>query len=437
MTLIERIIRASPLPDKYKSPGVLRSSASVADQMLLSASSFIAAVVVVSLSGMEALGVYSVVLVIANYAKSIFATVFHRQMVLAISAKSTGTQNGVLLGTLSVELWFAGLLVLLCVGIGFFAEQFITIKQAHLLLISISAYIVSGTLFDLFRQFLYSTDQQIFSLECTISAVGLQLTGFASLLLMDRSALPVHLYFVVLAVGFVGGVALNYVCLRILRRAKRRGWHFSFAKLSSYWQHARFSLVGMSITWLQNQSITPLLLVLTNPLIVGYFSFARLMIMPLSVINQGLVNNSTPQLRRLAERKRPESVSTKLQELSKVNLYITLVYILMLGICYVSGVFNAIIADYNSISWFLGFWIISLIVSTQRFWLSQFFVVHMRFKFLLISSLIVALFTLIGMIIVDYLFDNVSFPLLFFIGGELLFIVILMHSNRNYATESA
>jgi len=436
VTLINRIVNAAPIPDKFKTPGFLRSSASVAEQILLSASSFIAALVVVALSGMEALGVYSVVLIIANYAKSVFATVFHRQMVLAISAKSTGVQNGVLLATLSMELVFAALLVLLCFGLGHLIDQYTTMQHAHLLLGCVAAYIVSTTLFDLFRQFLYATDRQVFSFECTVGVVTLQFIGFALLLLLDQSTLSVYWYFLVLALGFVGGIAINHVCLRVLKHARWRGWNFSFAKLQSYWQHARFSLVGMSITWLQNQSVTPLLLFLTSPLIVGYFSFARLMVMPLSVVNQGLINNSTPQLRRLAEKNTPESVATRLRELSNTNLIISLVYVLLLGLSHVSGVFHALVSDYDAIAWFLGFWIVSLIVTMQRFWISQFFVVHMRFKFLLISSSIVALFSLTGMITVGLLFDNVTLPLLFFIGGELLFIVLLMNAKRNYTSES-
>jgi len=436
VTFIHRIVSAAPIPDKFKSPGFLRSSASIAEQVLLSASSFIASLVVVALSGMEALGVYSVVLIIATYAKSVFATVFHRQMVLAISAKSPGTQNGVLLATLSVELLFSALFVLLCIGIGDLVDHFTALQHARLLAVCVAAYVVSTTLFDLCRQFLYSTDRQVFSLQCTVAAVVLQLIGFALLLLIDHTPPPVFSYFLVLALGFVGGIVSNHVCLRVLRKAKWRGWKFCFAKLGSYWQHARFSFLGMSITWLQGQSVTPLLLLLTNPLIVGYFSFARLMVMPLSVINQGLLNNSTPQLRRLAEKQTPASVSTRLQELNKVNVIISFVYISLLGIGHISGLFDAFIPDYSDISWFLGFWVISLIISTQRFWISQFFVVHMQFKFLLISSTIVALFSLAGMITVGYLFDSVTLPLLFFIGGEMLFIVLLLREKRNFTAES-
>jgi len=436
VTFINRVVNAAPLPDKFKSPGFLRSSASVVEQILLSASNFIAALVVVALSGMEALGVYSVVLIVANYAKSVFATVLHRQMVLAISAKSTGTRNGVLLATLSVEVLFAAILVLLCIGVGFLIEHLTAIEHAFTLMISVAAYIVSSALFDLFRQFLYAADQQVFSLKCTASLVALQFAGLAALLLLKDASVPVFFYFIVLSIGFFGGIAINYVCVQIVRQAKWRGWQYSFAKMRSYWQHARFSLVGMSITWLQNQSVTPLLLILTNPLIVGYFSFARLMVMPLSVVNQGLINNSTPQLRRLATKNTPASVSARLRELSNVNMIISLVYILLLGVGHMSGLFDALVPDYNAIAWFLGFWIISLIATMQRFWQSQFFVVNMRFKFLLISSSIVALFSLSGMITVGYMFDNVMLPLLFFIGGELLFIVILSQARRNYTPQS-
>jgi len=277
---------------------------------------------------------------------------------------------------------------------------------------------------------------QVFSLECTVVVVTLQFIGFAALLVFDQPSLPVFSYYIVLALGFVGGIVVNHVCIRVLLRAKWRGWGFTFAKMRSYWQHARFSLVGMSITWLQNQSVTPLLLLLTNPLVVGYFSFARLMVMPLSVINQGLINNSTPQLRRLAEKQTPASVSTKLRELSRVNMLISIVYILLLSASHLSGIFDKLVPDYNAIAWFLGFWVISLIVTMQRFWISQFFVVHMQFKFLLISSAIVALFSLTGMITTGYLFDSVTIPLMFFIGGELLFIVMLIHAKRNYTGDS-
>lgn len=435
MTLIDRLVGAAPVPDRFKSPGFLRSSSSVAEQILLSVANFVAALVVVAMSGMAALGIYSVTLIVANYAKSLFATVFHRQMVLAISAKPTGTQKGVLLATLSVELLFATLIIVLCVGMGYLISLFSDIAQAQQLLAGVAAYIVVGALFELFRQYLYSTDQQVFSLECTVIVVALQFIGFTSLLLLDEPRVAVHIYFVILAVGFAGGLALNHVCLKVIRHTQWQGWRYSFAKVGSYWQHARFSVVGMSITWLQNQSITPLLMVLTSPLIVGYFSFARLMVMPLSVINQGLINNSTPQLRRLAEKQTPTAVTSKLREMSNLNLGISMSYILLLGIAHITGVLDRLVPDYQAITWFLGFWILSLVITMQRFWISQFFVVHMQFKFLLIASSIVAAFSLAGMITVGYLFDNVILPLTFFISGELLFIVMLLHAKNNYKNE--
>lgn len=435
MTLIDRLVGAAPVPDRFKSPGFLRSSSSVAEQILLSVANFVAALVVVAMSGMEALGIYSVTLIIANYAKSLFATVFHRQMVLAISAKPAGTQKGVLLATLSIELLFAALLVVLCVGVGYLISLFTNMAQAHQLLAGVAAYIVIGALFELFRQYLYSTDQQVFSLECTGSAVALQFIGFAALLLLDKSTAPVHIYFVILAVGFAAGLVLNHVCVKVIRQTRWQGWRYSFAKVGSYWQHARFSVVGMSITWLQNQSITPLLMILTSPLIVGYFSFARLMVMPLSVVNQGLVNNSTPQLRRLAEKQTPAAVTSKLREMSNLNLGLSMLYIVLLGIGHFTGVLDRLVPDYQHIAWFLGFWIISLIITMQRFWISQFFVVHMQFKFLLIASSIVAVFSLAGMITVGYLFDSVILPLTFFISGEVLFIMLLLHAKKNDKTE--
>ena len=433
MTLINRLVNAAPLPEKFKSPGFLRSSASVAEQILLSATNFIAALVVVGLSGMESLGIYSVVLVMANYAKSLFATLFHRQMVLAISAKHAGTQKGVLSATVCVQLVFAGLLAILCVLLGYVLSSVTSYPESQWLMFTVAAYIVAGSLFELFRQFLYATDRQVFSLQCTISAVAIQVIGFASLFVVAEGSLPVFWYFLMLAGGYLGGCIANHLCIKVLREEKWRGWGFAFGKLRSCWKHARFSVIGMTVTWLQNQSVTPLLLILTNPLIVGYFSFARLMVMPLSVINQGLVNNSTPQLRRLAEKRTPESVTARLRELSNINLGISVSYIALLGFGHFTGIFDKLVPQYEHVNWFLGFWVVSLIVTMQRFWISQFFVVHMRFKFLLYASTIVAVFSLIGMITTGLLSETVTLPLLFFIGGELLFIIMLWHARRNYA----
>jgi len=55
---------------------------------------------------------------------------------------------------------------------------------------------------------------------------------------------------------------------------------------------------------------------------------------------------------------------------------------------------------------------------------------------LLVASLIVALLSLTGIITVSYQFDNVKIFVMFFIGGELLFILMLTMSNRHYYAEN-
>ena len=431
MTLIRQLVLAAPIPQKFKDPSVIRPLASVLEQVLLSASNFIIAIVVVALSGIEAFGIFSVVLVVANYVKGLFATLFQRQMVLAIASKPAGTQKGVLFSTLAMQFLPAALIFPACALLGAWLSHATSISNANLLMMCVASYIFAGSTFELFKQYLYAINQQVFSLECTITVVVVQVLGLGALFLLKDSNLSVFWFFLILTIAFFTGVLINRVCIKVLRSKNWNGWRYTISKFYSYWKHARFSVVGMSVTWIQNQSVTPLLLILTNPLIVGYFSFGRLMVMPLAVINQGLINNSTPELRRLALNQSPTVVNSRLRKWANINLLISAVYVLLLGLGHFTGLFTKLIPNYTDIEWFLAFWVVSLIFIIQRFWFSQFFVVHLRFKFLLYASAFVAALSMTGMVLTGLLTDSVLLPLMCFVAGEILFIFILWREKSS------
>ena len=381
-------------PGPFARLGRLASSnraMTVGDQMLLSAANLLTSLVVVKVAGPALFGVYSVVLVVVTLACGAFSALVSGQMMLAISARGTRVREALLRATVGVQ---AGVLAactapLLLLWLGSGASG--TAARLHVPEVLAGALLVvalSG--FELFRRYLYVIERfrLSFALTCLFAAV--HVAGTALVVLRAPAESVVVWVLVSLATGYAAAVALNLPGWRGVARGKRLGAGAVRAMLARYWDQGRFGFSGLALTWVQNQSLSIVLLWYASATTVGYFNLGRLVMMPVTVFNTGLLNGLTPQFRRMAVGGRPAELARAGDRQGLLSVGVLGVWMLVLGAVHATGLLERFV-DYADEVWpFVLAWALITGLTTFRSWLSQFFIAFVDFRFLLRASLVSA-----------------------------------------------
>ena len=401
----------------------------VAEQILLSATNMVASIVVVKAADVRWFGIYSFIFVLCTLVSAFLSTLLHRQMILLIASHNEAKRREVFLATLTLQsaaLLFAGFLLALVLLLAGNTIDSLTLYRQEITAAAI--FVALYNTYDLCRQYLYVMDRQIYSFRTTaIYTVTLLSLLFWVFLESETGSVVALVYF---SISFALLVCLcsNRVCQRAVLNARWLGWRYVATVLSDYFDQGRFRLIGLAVTWLQNQSMNPFLMWIGGPLVAGYFSLARLMVMPMAVVNQGLTASTTPSLRRTFQAKGVHELTRSIRRLSLLNLVFSCLYITILAIGHFSGLFDRFVPEYEQVRWFLLIWIATLLVTMNRFWIGQYFVVSMQFRFMMYVGICALAVSLTGMIGVGYALGNVYLALLFVIVGEL--VTIAMFINR-------
>ena len=429
--------RASALKRQLLAPEALRPYASISEQIAMSGSNMLASIVVVSVAGVSAFGVYSFAFVLSTLANGAFGTLLHRQMMLDIAAASEEERGRVFLSTLAIECAFMLTALLLAIPAVLLAGTWIDLEGHYDGIVASAIYVCLYNLFDLCRQFLYTTDNQVYSLRCTLVYISTQMVGLALIFFYHRSDGTVADVYLLFSLCLAISLASNRRCRQTLLAVDWPGWRASWAVFLRFFQQGRFSLIGMLVTWVQNQSMNPFLMAVSGPLVAGYFSLGRLLVMPMAVVSQGLVNSTTPGLRRVFKNEGAAPLRRRILSLINKNLAFALAYVTLVAIAHVSGLLERFVPDYAEVKWYLLLWILMLVSSMYRFWNGQFFVVSMRFRFLLGVGIAALVVSMSGMLTLGIGFGNVKAALLFVVVGELVSIALFLRERNRVLAQEA
>lgn len=408
----------------------VRQFASVAEQILMSGSNMLASIVVVKVANIAQFGIYSFIFVFSTLILGIFGTLLHRQMMLKIASESPSIQKNTFFATLAIDI--VGIIFIILTGIAIVALLSIRwdISSYYSLIAAGSAFTLLMVLFDAFKQYLYTTDNQAYSLRSTIIYIGIQLLLLALIVWKVPGEHVVAFVYYAFSVALIGSLAANRLCRSAITDAQWRGWQNTSQLFKGYYKQGRFSVTGMSIAWAQSQSINPFLMAFSGATTAGYFSLGRLMIMPMAVVRQGLVNSSTPTLRRLFKQGGLAPMSSKITTHLKQTFLFSAPYCALLLIGHFSGLFFRWIPEYAIVQWYLLFWVVLILCNIYRFWHGQFFIVSMQFKLLLRISIITVLVTLSGLLLAGLSLDSIYLALFSVIAGELTAIVLYLKHTR-------
>lgn len=402
---------------------------SVADQILLSLANLVASYLLLTSVGVEVFGLYSFLMVVCNLISGSFSSMLHGQMTLRIAGKRLALIESNFLSTFIIYVVIFGIFAFLfsvALSIPDSIAYFEGNKRAIAAAV-VFAFLLS--MFDLFRKYAYVMARQDISLLSTAVFFVLLIAGMSFADFEKSTAL--WTIFAIFCISKTIALSVNYLCVSTLLTAKSMPRAARLKLLERYWRQGRFSFLGMLTSWVQNQGITPFLLFVAGPLIVGFFNLARLLTVPITVVNTGLINSALPRLRETFNRSGLEEVGRKVSTLTLLNLGLSSVYFIALAIFHFTGVLDSVFPDYSSAVTFLVIWSVVAMTIQYRSWLTQQYVVAMKFKYLLVAGIASASVTYAFIGVLYFTTSNYyTVPVAVWLGESFLIILLLKQRSK-------
>jgi len=402
---------------------------SVADQILLSLANLVASYLLLTAVGVEIFGLYSFLMVVCNLISGSFGSTLHGQMTLRIAGKRERIIQASFLSTFLLYVCIFGMfaaLVAMALAIPYAIPYFEGNKRA-IAAAGVFAFLLS--LFDLFRKYAYVKARQDISLMSTVVYFVLLISGMLLVELEESSAL--WTIFIIFCVSKTVALSVNYLCIAALFTARRMSLSARMRLLATYWSQGQFSFLGMLTSWVQNQGITPFLMVVAGPLIVGYFNLARLLTVPVTVVNTGLINAALPRLRETFNKEGLEAVARNVSALTQVNMGLSALYFTTLAVCHYTGLLDRIFPDYQNAVVFLLLWSVVAMTLLYRSWLTQQYAVAMKFRFLLMVGIVSATITYVFIALLYFTTQNYYMvPVAVWLGETVLIIMLMRQRSR-------
>jgi len=200
----------------------------------------------------------------------------------------------------------------------------------------------------------------------------------------------------------------------------------------SNWKYGRFATTGMAVTWLQNQSVTPMLMLMFGPLVVGYYQIARMIITPINMINVGLQKSALPQIRRIYGDGNGEALESAIDGHMRVSMKVVAIYVATLIVIGVFAMLFGVGSNWHVLAPMFISAIVVTALSNYRFWFSQRFVVRMKFVVLLKVGVVASTLAILTMLFTGYGLKNAYLVILGSAIGEIYMVIML---KRRMSTE--
>lgn len=401
---------------------------SVGDQVVLSTANFGSSIVVLSSGGIAQLGIYSFVFVFCSFIAISMSTLLHRQMMLEISSSSISVRRNILKKTLFLQV-FLLIGILLSIVLFLYVFYFTVFSSSISLIIGAIFYIFFFTIYELFRSYLYISNKHYLSFRVTLRYLLVYILLCLVVVLFLPARVEVILYFA-LAFSFATSVFSNKYILRTLSHAA----HFSVKDIVLlfyyYFRSGKFALGGMFLSWVQLQSVNPLLMFLGGPVTAGYFSVARMIVVPALVFNQGLINSTAPKLRRVLEQKNCLELDSHISKESKHSLLFFYLLLLFIITANYFKLFDQIVPDFQQVKGYLFVWLVVTFISLQRTWVTQFFVIRAEFVYLLKINICVVMVLAILFSLFTLFTTSLPWILTAVVFAEMLLIMVLFYKRR-------
>lgn len=405
----------------------------VADQLLLSATGFGTSIIIVKALGVEQLGVYSAFLVIVTLLQTCFSSVCSGQMLLFISSKPNKIISMFFRLTSIMWLFWGGLLLVVA-ALSYSALTLASQPQYALVSVLSLFCVWTLSLFEQNRKLLYVLGRYQKSVSITLVFVITHLCLTLILATRFKELLTVSTVFASLALSYLFASSINSVFWKYLQVGRKIKCAMAWFLFKRFVVQGKFAMGGLVLSWVQNQSISLILLIFFGPRIAGLFSLGRLVVTPVTVINLGLTNGLLPQLRRNAENKQYKELYSLSKRFTVYGLITVLLFGAMTLLAFQFKWVLAAVPEIQDAKDYIVLWFAISFVVVWRTWATQFFIALLEFKTLLRLSIISTLFTTIGIFTLILLGFPALIVALMVLAGEVL-ILLMINRERNQFLE--
>lgn len=392
------------------------------EQSGLSASNFFYSLVILKFAGISVLGVYTYWFVVCQFMGMLTIGLATRQMVLEFSNKTSIDQHNGFRVTCIVVFMLQVIQVFALGVLSYFSTEH---RADYTFWMALGVYCFSFNFAELLRQFNYMCARQRVSLF--YSAVSLGLGAFC-FLLFASSGIPQNLentVFWFLAFGNLMYIGFVYIALRKRIIVRRDNPFKLWSLIQQYRKHGTPATGGMLITWLQNQSVTPFLMLLFGPLVVGYYSLARMIVTPVNMVTTGLAKSALPNTRKAFGSGGSLALNQAIRLHRKTSMRIVYCYVALV-VC--GGLILRFLGMLATNEMLIAMFVATVLVTTlsnYRFWISQKFVVRMQFGVLLRAGIVASTITIIVMLIGGGIFNSALAVVFAPAIGEVILVIAL------------
>ena len=408
----------------------------VADQLLLSALGFATSIAIVKLGDIEQLGIYGAFMAVVTLVQTSYSSVVSGQMLLVISGRSDRLKDTYFRLTEIIWLFYSAAAIIVTMVLSYTVSlvsdgaQAKTFFCAGLCAIAISIFEQHRKLLYVKRHFLTST-----VLTCVFLTVHL----LVSFYLISKSSLYYSAKdaFTSLTVAYLVTALLNPVALKTIKSGKKIGIRKIGWLHRRYLSQGKYAFGGLSLAWLQNQSISLYFLIIFGPTVTGLFNLGRLITMPIMVINTGLINGVLPTLRMLGVSKNLLKLAETTKKYAVYSLVLNLIYVAVVIIALrVDWVIN-LQEDLSAAKNYIYFWLMLTTGIVWRTWVTQFLIANLKFRILLKFNMISAFVTFAGFILFYLLgFSPLAIACVMFVGELVNYALVKAEQNRLLRTEA-
>jgi len=392
------------------------------EQVGISANNFLFSILIVQFGGIGTLGQYSFWFVVCQFLSMLAVGLCIRQMVLLVANSSVEKQRQAFAANCRIVMNFQVIQTAVLVFLVWLKPP---TESSFLFLLSVVAFTASLNACELFRQYLYMRHRQRLSFLYTGIALSISFVLFFILVFTGSSNQPGQLAFWTQALGQALYVVIVISVTPRFFKNIQAAEAIEADTQKEQLEQGLPLLGGMLVTWLQNKSVTPILMFIFGPLVVGYYALATMILSPANMVIAGLNKNALPQIRRAYGDGDEPNLLKSIKGHSRTCFMVIAVYVTLAVLIWTIGTTMGYFqVDRNVATMFL--WVLFVaLLSNARFWYSQRFVVLMQFDFLFRIGIVAAAITVAIMLFSGLVLKNALLVIAASAVGELCLLFLL------------
>ncbi len=405
----------------------------IADQIVISAVNLTVSMLFIHLLSKGQYGLYGLGFAVMSYVLGIGNALVFTPMTVLYPAKSDTGRLEFRGGLFRASALLALSLIIVSVS-GVWIAYVNSIISQQQMIFWIAVAVGSGLVLnrDFMRRYLYVLlkPRLAFTLDFIVAIIvvgGVAVVGF-DLVGTEVKPFAAALYFI------LAGFSTFFVFFMIseLRALAKRLPSQASATKSAFlesWEHGRWGLVGMTITFLQSQSYIFVLAAILDHEAIGEANAARMAIAPMFVVISGIMAFFLPKLAYWRAEHGDKAIIDRAKKMAYPLIAVVALYCLVVGAMADFFVFYALGEQYVGAESLVWLWLVFLLVQTIRIPQSLTLQALREFKILAQCNIIPSIVTIIASIVLTSYFGvlgGVTALLL----GEILFSFILQQKLR-------